>query len=689
MADEVKTIKSQDELERGEAMTWEDIQSGVNQEIQAATQYVQENIAPERIEHWDRYYGRALGNEVSGRSQYVSRDFMDVVEWMLPYLIRQFTSTDPKVDIQIEGQEPWVGLALLNKIREDMAGDKDTSLFRLFYQWFKDALVSGFAVIKPFWVKEAEVKKVSWDRLGMDEMTQLHNDPDVTFTDFEAGPVPGTFQNVETEVKSLRRVGLSAINVPHWEFICSAETQSMNDETGKGQRTRVTVDYLKRVNRARGGNFFKHLDMVEHDTLHHEDRSDVFIHGETEKDSYKDDAIESDRGAEARSGPGKEVEFVEWYTRKDVDGDGYLEDIVVFMADKKLIRWQKNDEGMIRLCGLNPLIDCYKMFGISLGHLVADVQNLKTMLVRRTLDNFEFVNLGIWLSSDDNIDYRKLLSAAPGDFVKGDPNNTERVAPGEIGQSSFALLGYADQVRENRTGVASRQGSMGATPEHKTAKGMEMLYSSTISRLELVARIFAETGISDFYQKCVQLYQQNMEQPFKSRVKGQDVVVDANMIQGRVICQVNMGIEAEIGQFEAAKIEQIARFLTNMNETMPGILGIQQVHNLASRYVSSMGFRQTDDFVPGLKQLAEALQGKAEQDAQMMQMQMGMAQGEQQVQQGELQLKAAKVQGDLDSEDRKLALEERKIEQQRQKDFVEARLKVLGIKLDDKPQVNI
>ena len=91
------------------AMTWDEIELEVLHEIDAASKYIQQDRAPDRTTRWDRYYGRKLGNEVKGRSKYIDRTLMDTIEWMMPYLVRQFASGDPKVEIEIEGQEPWVG----------------------------------------------------------------------------------------------------------------------------------------------------------------------------------------------------------------------------------------------------------------------------------------------------------------------------------------------------------------------------------------------------------------------------------------------------------------------------------------------------------------------------------------------------------------------------------------------------
>ena len=75
---------------------------------------------PTREQNYDRYYGRKLGNEVKGRSQFITRELLDTIEWMMPYFIRSFASGDSKVTIKIKGQPPWVGKGIMEKIQEDL-----------------------------------------------------------------------------------------------------------------------------------------------------------------------------------------------------------------------------------------------------------------------------------------------------------------------------------------------------------------------------------------------------------------------------------------------------------------------------------------------------------------------------------------------------------------------------------------
>ena len=65
-------------------MTWDEIERAVGTEADAAIRYCRDTLSVKRIEKWDRYYGRPLGNEVKGRSKYMSRDLLETVEWIMP-----------------------------------------------------------------------------------------------------------------------------------------------------------------------------------------------------------------------------------------------------------------------------------------------------------------------------------------------------------------------------------------------------------------------------------------------------------------------------------------------------------------------------------------------------------------------------------------------------------------------------
>ncbi len=111
-------------------LSYDEIEHLVSIEIKDAEEH-NRTRAGKREKSWDRYYGRKLGNEVKGRSQFITRETLDTIEWMMPYFIRTFASGDPKIDIEIKGQESWIGKAMMDKIQLDL-GEGTPNLFLIF-----------------------------------------------------------------------------------------------------------------------------------------------------------------------------------------------------------------------------------------------------------------------------------------------------------------------------------------------------------------------------------------------------------------------------------------------------------------------------------------------------------------------------------------------------------------------------
>ena len=62
-------------------------------------------IAQERAELWDYYLSKPIGNEVEGQSQVVTSDVADIVDGIMPSLMRMFTTADNLVSFDPVGPE--------------------------------------------------------------------------------------------------------------------------------------------------------------------------------------------------------------------------------------------------------------------------------------------------------------------------------------------------------------------------------------------------------------------------------------------------------------------------------------------------------------------------------------------------------------------------------------------------------
>jgi hypothetical protein len=691
-----------------ESMDYQDIEKRVLPEIKLAEDYA-ENRADRRNKSWDRYKGKPLGNEVKGRSRFVTREVLDTIEWMMPYFIRTFASGDPKVSLTIEGQEPWVGKALMQEMIEQIDSGTPT-LFLLVYTWIKDALVSDTSFVKERWEKE-------YDWLDMeippeiDENTlQLYEQDDQYKIVDKGRPVPvfseastpseglpggggpvftmplesTVYRDVKVKQKVKVRDCLVVENMPHMEFLAHPKSKDINDKYGKGHKAEIELHYLKKVNEMMGGDYFKNLDEIIVDTTGR--TTDISDDGDA--DTYFTD--EKAALAYTLTGhpvhgqdPKGMVNYIEWYTREDVNGDGFLEDIICFFADNKLIRWEINEEGMISFSAAKPIIDPFKFYGTSYADLIIEIQNLKTMIVRRVFDNFDFQNLGRWLVDPSAcVDRRALLDNRPNSIVTGKKDGVTNLFQNAFSPSAgISLLEYVDKMKENRTGVHGLQPQTSSN----TATEIHHLETTTIQRLELIGRIFAEVGLKDFYVKCAKLYQLYLEDPFKTKINGVEVEVTPDMIQGKIIATVDMGVEASIGIQEAQKIQMVLGVLGGLNAQYPGLMGPKQIHSICRKFINATGFKQIDDFVATEDEFTQATQqaqqAQSEMQQKVMQLENELKQAELMIKAKEVEVKSAKAEADKEIRSAGVIQKDRASQRDMEARLADVEAKLTGIRV--------
>ena len=97
-------------------------------------------LAEARAKALDYYMGEPFGNEVEDRSQIVSRDVFEVVEWIKPSIMRIFCGGDEVVKFEPTGPEDVDAAAqetaYINYLMLER-GDGFTTM----YEWFNDALL--------------------------------------------------------------------------------------------------------------------------------------------------------------------------------------------------------------------------------------------------------------------------------------------------------------------------------------------------------------------------------------------------------------------------------------------------------------------------------------------------------------------------------------------------------------------
>ena len=150
----------------------------------------------------------------------------------------------------------------------------------------------------------------------------------------------------------------------------------------------------------------------------------------------------------------------------------------------------------------------HRFYGRSVSELVEDVQLVKSTVMRQLLDNMYLTNNNRVAIMDGMVNLDDLLTSRPGGVVRTKQPPSQVMMPMQnqtISQQAFPLLEYLDTVRESRTGVTRYNQGMDADALNKTATGVNALMSQSQMRMELIARVFAETGVKDLFKRIFEL----------------------------------------------------------------------------------------------------------------------------------------------------------------------------------------
>src|SRR3546814_10218682 len=115
-----------------------------------ATAFAGGRRADELRKALDYYLGEPFGNEQEGRSQVVSTDVADTVEWIRPSLLRIFTGGDEVVRFEPTGPEDEE-VARQATEYVNWIFQRDNPGFLIFYTLFKDALLQKNGIVTLWW----------------------------------------------------------------------------------------------------------------------------------------------------------------------------------------------------------------------------------------------------------------------------------------------------------------------------------------------------------------------------------------------------------------------------------------------------------------------------------------------------------------------------------------------------------
>jgi hypothetical protein len=388
----------------------------------------------------------------------------------------------------------------------------------------------------------------------------------------------------------------------------------------------------------------------------------------------------------------RRVWVTEAYLFVDWDGDGVAEYRKVTKAgDVILDNEEVDNHPFVSVC---PIRIPHKYYGLSLADLVMDLQLIKSTIFRNVLDNTYLQNNQRMAVDAGQVNLDDLLTSRPHGVIRtqGNPSNTILpIKTPELPQSTFVILDALDKIRDQRTGV--NQFMQGIDPEvlQKTTLGaFEKASSMAQSRVELIARIFAETGFKDAFLKIYSLVVKHQDRMETFMLRGKWITVDPTRWKDRSDFTVSVGLGHGSREQNLTMLEKLGTGLSNLRKDpeLKVMVTPQNVYNYFQKLMENMGFKDVDALMTDPKTVkpAEPQKGDpaAQQKAQadMMKAQAAM----EKVKNDKMKLELDKMKLRMDAQEKGLdyQLELQRFEWEKKESMMDYRIKQAQMILDEK-----
>jgi hypothetical protein len=589
----------------------------LDHEIEQATTWQNHAINPDRERNYANYLGLPDGKEVEGRSQVVSWDVFETVEGALPALLDVFLSGDNIGEFEPVGveDEEFAGQATdyINHIVK-----KQNPGFLIFNTWFKDALLAKVGVVRAFWNDADKVTREKYRGLDQMQLTllmqqegieviehQVHADPDdvAQRAQLEAGikaMAPEAAAQAQAQLaqppamlfdvdlKVTRKKGQVQIrNVRPETFLVSRRACSIYDSPLVGNYTVLRRSDLVEMGIRKADAFaVQSYDMNAH------------VDGPESIKSLADDETESLTDDQTFDKAMEEVTLFEGYIQCDHDGDGIVEWRYVLRGANMTLKNEEADGH--DYCVITPIPIPHRVHGLALADVTAPIQATNTALTRQYLDSLYLANNPrTYVNTAAEVNLADLLDNRIGGIVRGKRPMMEALSPlvtSVVAAPALQGIEFMDTRREVRTGVTRYNQGLEADSLNKTATGVSKIMTASQQRMQMIARIMAETGVKELFKLLLKLVCKHQDKEATVRMRGQWVTFNPRAWSDEMDATVNVGLGTGDKAETVMNLQLVINEQKQLAQTGSPMFDPMKLYNAYRALLKAMNIKGIDQF---------------------------------------------------------------------------------------------
>ena len=631
------------EIDNDEGMTDDELEGILAGELEDAIDFIDNVVSPGRAEAEAYYLGDPFGNEEEGRSTVISMDVRDTVQAMLPSLMRIFYGGEHTVEFAPTGAED-IEVAKQATDYVNYVFQRDNDGFGVLYSAFKDALVKKCGFVKFWWDSTDETETYELEGIDENDLASLNADPEISIeylesttssekVDQETGE-PVAIHSVRV-IRERPKGRVKLESVPPEELLISRNARSLEDADIVAHRRYLTLSELVKMG-------YDYDEIEQYATA--EDNFD-FNPESRVRNPLLTNSSESNTDPTMRR-----ALYIESYIRADVDGDNVAELRRICTIGNGYKIFLNNPAEHIPFATFMPDPEPHTFFGMSIADVTMDIQRIKSMVLRSSLDSLALSThprVGVvegQASMDD------VLNTEVGGIIRmRSPGSVVPFSLPFVGKDCFPMLEYMDVVRENRTGVSrAADGLDPSALQSSTKLAVSQTIHAAQQRTELVARLFAESGMKKLFEGIFYLVTTHQDRERMVRLRNNFVPIDPRVWDAKMDVVVNVALGKGTEEERLAMLTQIAskqeQILATLGPQNP-LVSMENYYSTLIQIVEMAGFKDTAKFIsdPATFQPPPPEPEKPDVNEQLIQVQMESIQADIQKKAAELDLGREKM----------------------------------------------
>ena len=583
----------------------ETLQGTVKEMVRDAVEHYNNYLQRDQVEATDLYFGHRINTshgdltKIEGRSGAISTDVRDAAYNIMPSLMRVLMGSDRVVEFIPTSYED-TPLAALQTDVVNYVIRKDNDGFRAIYSAILDGLIRRVGWVK-WWWDDGMGERRGLEYTGLSEIQAGELQADEVVISMEVLNERQDEQTGETlyDVSVIRR-GMPRVRiqeVPPEEVVYSRGSTSIEDASCVAHVREMPADEVV------GMGYDKELIDGYKGTTN-EYNQDTSDGASLRRTRHSIDGTAYDSGVrDVVDDSQRPVLFSEVYAKVDVDEDGIAE-LRMFhcIGDDYMIL---NGDGQgelvdeVPLAKFTPFIEPHTMVGLSVADLVGDIQ-VKKSLVERAMEHSLARAIDPRLIVNEHaVNAADLIDPGLHQVIRtrGDVNASVRELQLQyLGDAAIQVNEYFNEKRADRIGMT--RASEGLDPsalQSSTAEAVSGTFSRSAEIKEMVARVFAETGMKDLFKGVLRTIQRN-----------QDFVRNLRMDDGTFIemapqtWNLERDVEINVGEANSErKVAGLMNILGSQKELMAGgapFVTWVEMGNAVRRLAKALDYRNPTEF---------------------------------------------------------------------------------------------